>query len=104
MKNFAYASIIILLCAFFAFKAVNSGSIQGKISPPEGIAEILIITGTDTLKVPNQQGNFTVKSLKANTYTIHIKAIPPYQDYILNDVAVIDSTTTDIGQIKLRQR
>jgi hypothetical protein len=104
MKNIAYASIIILLCAFFAFKAANSGSIQGKISPPEGIAEIMIVSGTDTLKVPNQQGDFSVKSLKANTYTVHIKANPPYQDYILNEVAVIDSATTDIGQIKLRQR
>ncbi|MBG6235060.1 hypothetical protein IWX76_001628 [Pedobacter sp. CAN_A7] len=101
MKNIAYASIIVFFCASFAFKAANSGAIQGKISPPEGIAEILVIAGTDTLKVPHQQGNFEVKSLKANTYTVHVKAIAPYQDYILNDVAVIDSATTTIGQIKL---
>jgi hypothetical protein len=101
MKNIAYASIIVLFCASFAFKTANTGAIQGKISPPEGIAEILVIAGTDTLKVPNQQGNFVVKSLKANTYTVLVKAVPPYQDYILNEVAVIDSTTTDIGEIKL---
>ena len=104
MKNIAYAFIFMLLCALLAFKAANSGAIQGKISPAEGIAEILIIAGTDTLKVPNQQGNFIVQSLKANTYRVHIVAVPPYQDYILNEVAVIDSATTDIGQIRLIPR
>lgn len=104
MKNIAYASIIILFCASFAFKATNSGAIQGKINPPDGIAEILVIAGTDTLKVPNQQGIFVVNSLSANTYTVLVRAIPPYQDYILHEVAVIDSATTDIGQIKLLPR
>ena len=103
MKKIAYTSIIIL-SVLFAFKAANSGAMQGKISPPEGIAEILIIAGTDTLKVPNQRGNFIAKGLKPNTYTVLIKAVPPYQDYILQEVAVIDSVTTDIGQIKLLQR
>jgi hypothetical protein len=104
MKNIASASIFILLCALLAFKAANSGAIQGKISPVEGIAEILIISGTDTLKVPNEQGSFIVKSLKASTYKVHVKALPPYQDYVLNEVAVIDSAVTDIGQLKLLPR
>ncbi len=44
---------------------------------------------------------FLLKNLQPKTYTLIVKAIPPYRDYTLNDVAVIDSATTDIGEIKL---
>ena len=101
MKNIAYAYLLIVLCASLAFKAVNSGAIQGKISPAEAISEILVVAGTDTLRVPNQQGSFLIKSLQPATYTVVVKAKPPYQDFILREVAVIDSVTTDIGQVKL---
>jgi hypothetical protein len=104
MKNIAYASLTLLLFALFAFKAVNGGAIQGKINPPEGITSILVIAGGDTLTVPHQQGSFLVKNLSANTYTVVVKALPPYQDYVLPGVAVIDSTTTDIGLVKLRSQ
>jgi len=101
MKNIAYASLLIVFCAAIAFKAVNSGAIQGKISPTEGISEILVIAGTDTLRVPNQQGTFLVKNLPAATYAVVVKALPPYRDFIIKEVAVIDSATTDIGSVKL---
>jgi len=101
MKNIAYAVLLLVFCAVIAFKGVNSGAIQGKISPTEGISEILVIAGTDTLRVPNQQGNFLVKNLRAATYVVMVKALPPYRDLILKEVAVIDSATTDIGSVKL---
>jgi len=101
MKNIAYISLLIIFCASIAFKQANTGAIQGKISPTEGISEVLVITGIDTLRVPNQQGSFLAKGLPVATYTVVVKAIPPYQDFTLREVAVIDSVTTDVGQIKL---
>ncbi|MET3112730.1 hypothetical protein AAKU52_000448 [Pedobacter sp. CG_S7] len=101
MKSYKIAVLIILSVALFAFKAQNSGALQGRIIPVEGVKEILVISGADTIKVQNINGGFLLKNLPAKTYKVMIKAASPYLDYTLNEVAVIDSATTDIGQIQL---
>lgn len=103
MKYLKIASITLLTFALFAFKAQNTGGMQGKIMPVAGIQEVMVISGTDTLKVQTNNGSFLLKNLKARTYSVLVKANSPYKDYTLRDIAVIDSATTDIGQIKLLQ-
>lgn len=101
MKSCKIAVFILLSVALFAFKGQNSGALQGKIVPIEGVKQILVIAGADTIKAQNINGRFVLKNLPAKTYKVIIKAVAPYLDYTLNEVAVIDSATTDIGQIQL---
>jgi hypothetical protein len=103
MKYFKIAALILLPVALFAFNAQYSGAIQGTVLPLEGIAQVMVISGTDTINVPNNNGSFLLKNLPAKTYTVMVKALPPFLDYTLNEVAVIDGTTTDIGKIQLQK-
>ena len=103
MKYLKILSLIFLSAVMLAFNVQYTGAIQGKFSPLEGIQEIRVVSGPDTIKVTHTNGSFLLKNLQPKTYTVIVKAIPPYQDFTLNDVAVIDSATTDIGEIKLLQ-
>jgi len=49
------------------------------------------------------QGVFAFSNLKEGVYTVWIKANAPYKDAIIEKVAVKDSATTDLGEIKLQQ-
>lgn len=101
MKNLKIAILSILVCSLLAFTAQNTGGLKGQITPVAGIGQVLLITGRDTLVVPVQNGSFKLNQLKARTYQLIVKTIAPYQEFSLSEVAVIDSATTDIGQIKL---
>jgi hypothetical protein len=101
MKYLKVVSLVTLSLLLFAFGKQNSGAIQGNIAPAQGIQQVLIISGPDTIPAPHVNGKFIIKNLPSKTYTVLVKAVPPYLDFSLNEVAVIDSATTDIGQIKL---
>ncbi len=103
MKYLTVITLAILSLSLFAFSKQNSGAIQGNVSPVQGIQRILMISGPDTIPVIHTNGKFMLKNMAAKTYKILVIAVPPYLDYTLNEVAIIDSTTTDIGQIKLLQ-
>lgn len=94
---------LILLSLLFSFTLIRKGGVQGKISPAEGIQQVLLILGTDTLKIQPQAGNFKVDNIKAGTYKLLVKTQMPYKDFTIAEVPVIDSATTDVGQIKLLQ-
>lgn len=87
----------------FAFGSIKEGGIQGKVSPAEGAKEVIAVAGTDTLRSQIANGAFVFSNLKKGTYTIWIKANAPYKDISVENVAVIDSATTDVGEIKLLQ-
>jgi hypothetical protein len=46
---------------------------------------------------------FAFSKVKKGTYTVWVKANAPYKDASVENVAVTDSATTDIGEIKLQQ-
>ena len=92
-----------LSLGLFAFNAVKEGGIQGKVSPAEGAKEVVAIAGTDTLRSQISNGSFVCSNVKKGTYTIWVKANAPYKDAAVENVAVADSATTDIGEIKLQQ-
>jgi len=92
-----------LSLGLFAFGSVKEGGIQGKVTPSEGAKEVVAVTGTDTLRSQLSNGTFVFSNVKKGTYTIWVKANAPYKDASVENVAVTDSATTDIGEIKLQQ-
>ncbi|KQB99296.1 hypothetical protein [Pedobacter sp. Hv1] len=92
-----------LSIGLFAFGSIKEGGIQGKVSPAEGAKEVVAIAGTDTLRSQVSNGAFVFSNVKKGTYTVWVKANAPYKDASVENVAVTDSATTDIGEIKLQQ-
>ncbi|MFA6275448.1 MAG: carboxypeptidase-like regulatory domain-containing protein [Pedobacter sp.] len=92
-----------LSLGLFAFGSIKEGGIQGKVTPAEGAKEVVAVAGTDTLKSQISNGAFVFSNVKKGTYTIWVKANAPYKDASIENVAVTDSATTDLGEIKLQQ-
>lgn len=103
MKKISFLMAAGLLLTFFAFTFIKATGIQGKVSPPDGAVQVLAVTGTDTLKAEIRNGSFMFSGIKPATYTLWIKAKAPYKDTSVENVAVIDSAVTDVGEIKLQQ-
>jgi len=98
-----FLAIAGLSIGLLAFGSVKEGGIQGKVTPAEGVKEIVAVAGTDTLRSELSNGVFVFGKVKKGTYTIWVKANPPYKDASVENVAVTDSATTDIGELKLQQ-
>jgi hypothetical protein len=92
-----------LSMGIFAFGSIKEGGIQGKVTPSEGAKEVVAVSGTDTLRSQISNGVFVFSKVKKGTYTVWVKANAPYKDASVENVAVTDSATTDIGEIKLQQ-
>lgn len=95
--------IIILFIGLSAFRAVKLGGITGKIMPITAATKVSLVAGTDTLNAEIKQGVFTFINLKEGVYVVSIKRTTPYKDLVIDRVAVKDSATTDLGEIKLQQ-
>ncbi|MEE1946285.1 carboxypeptidase regulatory-like domain-containing protein [Pedobacter sp. KR3-3] len=92
-----------LSIGLFAFGSIKQGGIQGKVTPAEGAKEVVAVAGSDTLRSQISNGSFVFGNVKKGTYTVWVKANAPYKDASVENVAVTDSATTDIGEIKLQQ-
>ena len=103
MKKFSFFMVTGLLLALLSFTFIKDGGIQGKITPPDGAVQVLAVSGKDTLKTEVSNGSFVFAAVKPGTYTLWVKAKAPYKDTSLENVAVVDSSTTDVGEIRLLQ-
>jgi ABC-type uncharacterized transport system ATPase subunit len=105
MKNLQQFSFLILgcVCMLMAFKTVKLGAITGKINPPDGAKQVYILKDKDTLKAILTNGFFKFSNLKQGVYNVQIIANEPYRNTLIENVAVKDSSTTNIGEIKLLQ-
>ncbi|TDQ09389.1 carboxypeptidase regulatory-like domain-containing protein [Pedobacter metabolipauper] len=92
-----------LSLGLLAFTAVREGGIKGKVFPLDGASQVYAVSGTDTLKAEISNGSFILTNVKKSTYSVWIKAKAPFKDTSIENVAVIDSAITDIGEIKLEQ-
>lgn len=92
-----------LSLGLLAFTSIKEGGIKGTVTPAEGATQVVAIAGTDTLKTDVSSGSFTFTNVKKGTYTIWVKAKAPYKDTSVENVAVLDSAVTDVGEIKLQQ-
>ncbi|RZL46872.1 MAG: carboxypeptidase regulatory-like domain-containing protein [Pedobacter sp.] len=101
--NLGILAVASLSLGLFAFGSIKEGGIQGKVTPAEGAKEVVAVAGTDTLRSQINNGAFVFSGVKKGTYTVWVKANAPYKDISVENVAVTDSATTDIGEIKLLQ-
>jgi len=100
-RPFFLTVVTLFSFALPGFVPIWEGGIKGTVAPAEGAAQILAIAGTDTLHAEISHGNFVFNKVKKATYTLWVKARPPYKDTSLENVAVIDSAITDVGEIRL---
>jgi len=101
--NLNFLAAIGISVGLFAFGSIKQGGIQGKVTPAEGAKEVLAVAGSDTLRSQMSNGAFVFSNVKKGIYTVWVKANAPYKDASVENVAVTDSATTDIGEIKLQQ-
>lgn len=104
MKRFSFLMIIVSLVGLLAFTYIKAGKIRGRIAPADAASQVLAVLGTDTLRAEVNNGNFAFPEAKVGTYTIQVKANVPYKDTSIVNVPVIDSITTDVGLVKLKQQ
>ena len=99
-----FLTALLLSTVFFvAFTFVKLGGITGRVIPNDSVAGVSLVAGRDTVKVQITDGAFTFINLKEGVYTVWVKANAPYKDAMIENVAVKDSATTDLGEIKLQQ-
>lgn len=101
--SLSFLTAAILALGLFAFTAIKDGGIKGTVTPADGATEVVAVSGTDTLRAEFGSGNFVFNNVKPGTYTVWVKAKAPYKDTSVENVAVVDSTVTDVGEITLLQ-
>ncbi|MET4082352.1 hypothetical protein ABIB40_002310 [Pedobacter sp. UYP30] len=103
MKNYRKliigASFVAMIS--FGFVKIKMGAIRGQVAPGGAVGSIYLIEGIDTLARNSDQQNFTFNNLKEGVYSILVKGNNNYRDSLIKSVAVKDSSTTDLGLIKL---
>ena len=105
MKKLSALMIIMIMMSFvvLSFTNIRLGGITGKIIPANGASAVALVAGTDTLRAELNQGIFVFTNLKEGVYKVWIKGNSPYKDATIERIAVKDSSTTDLGEIKLQQ-
>ncbi|RZK82432.1 MAG: carboxypeptidase regulatory-like domain-containing protein [Pedobacter sp.] len=105
MKKVILSFLALFAIAFclLAFDAFRAGGIRGRITPLDGADKVIAVSGKDSLISNITNGSFSFGNVKPSTYTILVHAKPPFKDISIPNVPVIDSTITDVGDIKLVQ-
>ncbi len=80
----------------------NNGVIVGNVGLVGAGSLVYAIEGTDTIgTVANATGGFYIGGLASGSYEVHVDAILPYDDEIVNNVSVSSGQTTNLGAIVL---
>jgi len=105
MKNIKLGLLALAVStgALFSFNALQASKIKGTVTPADKAIRAWAVSPTDTLQAEIQNGAFEIKDVKAGTYSVIIEAEAPYANTRKKDV-VVNSETTDIGEIKLQQK
>ncbi len=91
----------VMTAGLFAFKAIDTGSIKGTVSPADGAVQAWALSAGDTMRAPINNGAFSIDNLKPGDYRLIIEAKPPYKNQAKEGVSVKDGSPTDVGEIKL---
>ena len=105
MKNkmMALAAVAAVAAGLSAFTIMADGSIKGKVTPADGAAKVMAVSGADTVKADVSGGSFELSHLKPGTYTLIVDATDPYKDAMKDGVQVTDGIATDVGEIQLQK-
>ena len=95
--------MVMTMFILFAFSAARVGGIRWKVFPIDGADKAMAISGKDTLVTDVVSGSFAFSNVKKGTYTVWLHAKAPNKDTPVENVAVIDSAITDVGEVKLLQ-
>ena len=96
-------ALSIATVGFFAFSAIDAGSIKGKVSPADAALQAWAISGTDTLKAAIENGMYEIAGAKPGTYKVIIEAKPPFKNAAKDGIAVVDGQATEVPEFKLEQ-
>ena len=82
----------------------SSGEIEGKVRPVHSFGMIKAYNVTDTaFAMPEDEGEFKIRGLRAGTYSLFIDGINGYRDTTINNIAVQRNRETELGTIRLTQ-
>ncbi|KQS40915.1 hypothetical protein [Pedobacter sp. Leaf194] len=101
--NIILVTMVMISLVVFSFTNIRLSGITGKVTPATGVSAVALVAGTDTLRAELNQGSFAFTNLKEGVYKVWIKGNAAYKDATIENVAVKDSATTDLGEIKLQQ-
>lgn len=98
---FTWVAVTFGLLFFISAVSIRSSAIKGTVSPAAAASEVLAWSGADTLRASPVNGVFSIKNVKAGSYTVLIVAVPPYNNVEKAGVNVMEEEQTDLGEIKL---
>jgi hypothetical protein len=96
------ATVLLASAWLFGFRAVQNSGIKGTISPADAAAQVLVISGTDTLKAAPQDGAFSFET-KPGTYKVIVEGAGDYKSVEKDGVTVEEGKVTDLGTITLEK-
>ena len=77
-------------------------AISGRISPADGVEQVMVISGKDTARTLPSAGNFTLE-VKPGVHQLVVDAKTPYKDVLLDNLNVTENEVLDLGEITLKQ-
>lgn len=103
MRKTSFFCLLILAVALtlFAFNFAPTGAVKGRVLPTDGVLQVSVAKGKDTVVANLVNGQFKIGLLKRGVYSLVVKSKLPLKDTVVQNVAVIDSATTDVGDVKL---
>ncbi|MGN6400471.1 MAG: carboxypeptidase-like regulatory domain-containing protein [Flavisolibacter sp.] len=96
-------AVAIATAGLFSFQALQTGSIKGSVTPPEGGLRVWAVSGPDTLRSDITSGAFQISDAKPGVYRLIVEANPPYKSQAKDSIVVADGEVTDVGVITLQQ-
>lgn len=83
----------------------SSGSIKGFVDPDSVKCAVYAIIGDDSVGTFTNEGNFLIKGLAPNTYSLYVDPGKDsgIKDSTLSDIKVDLGLVTDVGEIKLEE-
>lgn len=105
VKNFFAVIAAYVVIGTFAFsgkgKEIRS-AISGRVSPADGVEQVMVISGKDSARTVTTAGGFTVE-VKPGVHQLFVDAKNPYKDVLLDNLNVTENEVLDLGEITLKQ-
>lgn len=94
-----FFSIVLVIIALHAFRALQQSTITGKIFPANAATTVWAINGNHLLKVTPQNGSFEL-TVPPGSWSVMVEANKPYENF-KTPALVEEGKTKDLGIIRL---
>ncbi|MEP7280146.1 MAG: hypothetical protein ABI813_15975 [Bacteroidota bacterium] len=95
--------VLLTVAIAMSFNKISTGSVRGRVTPPEAGLIAFLFSGKDTVSVNVVSGAFQFSNIKAGNYRLLIEAAPPYRNAVKDGIIVADGQYTDAGQVELQK-